>query len=294
MTPEVSIILVNYNATQLTCDCIASIYKQVQSCTPEIIVVDNASSTPIQAIRELYPEVMVIELEKNVGFGSANNIGAKRATGEYVFFLNTDTILNNDPFPFFITHMKENPEVGITGTYLKDAEGKYIRSGGHPYSMRKYIRLALNRYIHRPTKPEVTYGSTSERVGYVLGADIFMRREAFMLSGGFDERIFMYFEDVELCRRMQQQLHMQCHLISGPDITHLEGGSTTSSFSRVHNTASMIYCFKKEFPALQVLGFQIVYFVLKLPVIFDKRYSFAEHKEYLGSIFNYKKHLNKI
>ena len=239
-------------------------------------------------------DVMVIELDKNVGFGSANNVGAKNATGDYVFFLNTDTILNNDPFPFFIDYLQKNPEVGIIGTYLTNAKSQYVRSGGQTYSIHKYLRLALNRYINRPTEPEVTYGSESERVGYVLGADIFMRRETFMQLGGFDERIFMYFEDVELCRRMTHQLGLQCVLISGPDITHLEGGSTTSSFSRVHNTASMIYCFTKEHSAVKVLCFQIAYFILKLPVIFDKRYSFAQHKEYLQSIFNYKKHLNKI
>ncbi len=289
---SVSIILVNYNTPQLTCECIRSINEHVHSCSYEIIVVDNASSSPLQTIPDVCPDVRLIVLDKNAGFGSANNIGVRHACGEYVFLLNTDTILKNDPFPYFMNYMNLHPEIGVVGSFLKNANGEYVRSGGKTYSMRKYLRLACNWYLHRTNSPEVDYSSDELQVGYVLGADMFMRRNVFLQLGGFDERIFMYFEDVELCRRLATTADLRCCLIKGPEIIHMEGGSTSSSFSRIHNTASMIYCFKKEFPAYKVVCFQILYFLLKLPVVFDPRFTTSQNIEYLLSIFNYKKYLN--
>ena len=78
-----------------------------------------------------------------------------------------------------------------------------------------------------------------------IGADLFIRRELFEELEGFDKHIFMYFEDVELCKRLSDAGY-QSYIIYGPDITHFVKASSTSQFSRVYNTASLVYCLQKE------------------------------------------------
>jgi len=122
----VSVILINYNAGQITCNCIESIYKQVKSCDYEIIVVDNASAdNSVERIKSSHPAVKLIQSDENLGFGRANNLGVTNAKGEFVFLLNNDTILKNDPFPYFFKHFENEPSTGIVGCLLKTKNGEY-------------------------------------------------------------------------------------------------------------------------------------------------------------------------
>lgn len=167
----VSIIIVNYNTCKLTSECINSIYEKVHSCKYEIIVVDNASvDNSAAAIKRKYPEVILITSRKNLGFGRANNLGAKYAKGEYLFLLNSDTVLNNDPFPYFIDFSeKHNKKLGAIGTYLRDGQGEYSKSGGTFYSISKYLITALKKWFLLSSKEEVSFQKRDVLLTMLLG-----------------------------------------------------------------------------------------------------------------------------
>lgn len=290
---SVSIIIVNYNTCKLICECIASIYANVFSNEFEIIVIDNASTDDsVTQICCKFPKVKLIASKENLGFGRANNLGVKHAIGEFVFLLNSDTVLRNDPFSFFIDFFKtENSDlnIGALGGYLFDAKGNYTKSGGVFYSTRKYLFLAFKRWFNLSSQEELPYLTVAVETDYVIGADMFLRKTTFEELGGFDEHIFMYFEDVEFCKRLHTKGY-RSYIIPGPDIVHLVKASSTSQFSRIYNIASLMYCLQKEIGTFRLLIFQIALFLLKSPLLFRLR-DLKQNIEYLLTIFKYKKYL---
>lgn len=286
---EVSIILVNYRNPHLTVDCIRSIREQVHSTPYEIIVVDNASGDNSVAILQATEYIHVIPLEENIGFGSANNRGVAVAKGKYVFFLNNDTILENDPLESMTTYMESHPETGAVGGYLVNRERENSLSGGDLYTISKYLYIAVRKYLHLPAHIEIPEYRDELEVGYVIGADMLMRREEFLQTGGFDEKIFMYFEDVELCQRLHNQ-GKKAVLLQAPKIVHLEGKSGSTMFQKTHNTASMMYCIRKKYGAVRFRLFQFAYFLLKCPILLQGG---TREWEYVASIYKYKNYLRK-
>ena len=284
----VSIIIVNYNTCPLTCACIDSIFQNVHSCKFEVILVDNASSDDsiIEIKRRYASSVKLVASDYNLGFGRANNLGVKHAFGQYLFLLNSDTILRNDPFAYFFEFFHTRENIGALGAYLKDGNGVYTKSGGNFYSMSKYLMMGAKRLFFVPSNEEIPLSNDSCEVEYVIGADLFIRKELFEKIGMFNKHIFMYFEDVELCKRLHNAGY-RSYLIPGPEIIHFVKSSSTSQFSRVYNTASLMYCIQKEHNY-----FQIAYFLLKTPLLLNIR-NIRKEWEYISSIFKYKQYLVK-
>lgn len=298
MNNGISIILVNYNSFELTRQCIDSIYMQIKDEDIEIIVVDNCSSdSSLEKLDKIFPSIKLIRSKENSGFGRANNLGVQSSTKEYIFLLNADTILHNDPFPFFFYLFEKYKDIGIAGALLTNKDGGNSLSGGNTYSIRKYLRLALKRYKYRIlhkridfTEQEVDFNKQEQQVDYVIGADMFLKRELFLEAGGFDPHIFMYFEDVEFCHRVSD-MGYKMWLTAGPSITHLEGsGNKKTEFQRLHNTASLMYCMRKKYNIFEFRLFQIAFFILKFPLIFEKGKQ-KENWQYLLTIFQYNRYL---
>lgn len=112
----VSIILVNFNGEDVLVDCLNSLEKFVPKHNSEIIVVDNNSQdNSINIIESKFPDVRLIKLPQNLGFGTGNNAGAKEAKGDFLFLLNTDTIVTSDFLPHLLELMSSNSGVGIIG-----------------------------------------------------------------------------------------------------------------------------------------------------------------------------------
>lgn len=289
----VSIIIVNYNTCALTCACIDSIFQNVYSCKFEVVLVDNASSdNSVVEIRRRYASsVKLVESDCNLGFGRANNLGVKHACGQYLFLLNSDTILSNDPFLYFFEFIRSRENLGALGAYLKDANGVYTKSGGNFYSMSKYLIMGIKRLFFISSNEEIPLSNDFCEVEYVIGADLFIKKELFEKIGMFNKHIFMYFEDVELCKRLYDA-NYRSYLIPGPQITHFVKSSSTSQFSRIYNMASLMYCLQKSSSPFIFYVFQITYFLLKLPLLFNVGNIRKEWK-YISCIFNYKKYLVK-
>lgn len=289
---SVSIIIVSYNTAALTLACIESIKTVVKSCAYEIIVVDNASSDDsVRRIKQSYDDVVLIESEENIGFGRANNLGCQKAGGKYLFFLNSDTVLMNDPFEWFVSFYESHENVGALGGYLVDGKGEYTLSGGTTYSARKYLRIALDGVLRRKNDMELPYLEQPQAVDYVIGADLFVAKSLFERAGGFDSNIFMYFEDVELCARFMR-INKVNYVIPGPKIIHLVKSSSISQFSRVYNTASLMYCLKAKMAPVSFRLFQATYFLLKLPLILRVN-NLKNECQYIGAIYRYKEYLSK-
>lgn len=291
---RVSIVIVNYNTLALTLQCIESIYAQVKSIQFEIIVVDNASfKNELKEIKKQYPKVVCVQSDENLGFGRANNMGIEHAQGDYLFLLNSDTILLNDPFLYFVEFIscRTSVNIGVLGAFLLDEAGGRTLSGGDVYSKRSMIYNAFLRYFGSVRKDEVNWNCEHyTNVGYVIGADMFISKKVFEKLGGFDKKIFMYFEDVELCKR-SNKMGLQSFLIKGPKIIHLVGKRKTSQFMRIYNIASLMYCLQKEENKILFWLFQVLLFFLRLPFLFDSRFSLKENWLFLIAIFDYKKYL---
>lgn len=294
---EVSIIIVNYNTRNLILQCLQSIYEQTCDVEFEIIVIDNDSKDDsVSAIRERFPQVCVIEAGGNLGFGRANNLGAKQAKGKYLLLLNSDTILLNNAVKMFLDTfvlMCLEHRIGVLGGLLLDVDKQITGSWGELPTFSNQILSVLkltSKYstFNKIQKTEFTQKGFT-KVGYVTGADMFMLRSIFDEIGGFDEKIFLYYEETDMQRRIMQKGYSQ-YIISSPSIIHLEGRSTTKSLNnwkRITVTNSLFYYIYKHYCYIVYLLFRLIYLILRIPNLFDWRYSLRERKQYLKCLLTH-------
>ena len=147
---DVSIIIVNYNTYNLTHNCIESIIKNTCSISFEIILVDNASKDGSKEFFSKDNRIKYIYLEENIGFGRANNVGVEYASGNFLFFLNSDTLLVNNAIYILYQYLIENPKVAICGGNLYDVNMQLTHSFSKLFpSIVNDIDLALNRNLSK-------------------------------------------------------------------------------------------------------------------------------------------------
>lgn len=225
---DVSVIIVNYNTERLLRNCLKSISDMTKGVVYEVIVVDNNSSdTSVSMIRRDFPFVKLIESTKNLGFGRANNLGALKASGSFLFFLNSDTELRNDTISILHTYMREHTDCGIAGGNLVDVNGTPI----HSYSMRLPSEWTeLERFCPklslRLQGKNAFYNHSGKviDVGYITGADLMISNALFKSAGGFDPDFFMYYEETELTSRIRN-LGYSARCVPDAVITHIKGAS---------------------------------------------------------------------
>lgn len=231
MSLQVSVIIVNYNSEQVLVPCIESVKSHVSGISYEIIVVDNASEAgSFQSLRQKYPDVRFILNKRNQGFGAANNRGAAEAKGDYLFFLNPDTLLlDNAVLGFYRFLESGKPEVVSCGGNLVTAEGVPTTSyGNFPSLLQEFgdmgFRQFFPQYYNRHLKLGKKAGGLNNpiRVPYIVGADIFISKGAFLEAGGFDEAFFLYYEETDLFYRLYQQGYTS-YLLPEVKVMHLEG-----------------------------------------------------------------------
>ena len=205
-----SIIIVNWNTRDITRNCLQSIREEVANISYEVIVVDNASSdASIEMIRAEFPEVRLIVNEDNVGFGRANNQGMRVARGRYFLLLNSDTLVIDDSVQRLVSFVEGDARIGIAGCKLlfedRTLQGSCSRFPSIKISLLE--DLMLYKFLSRRQQGELLLNGYwkhdhTRDVDAVWGAAMLVRREVFNQSGGFDETIFMYGEDLELCMRV--------------------------------------------------------------------------------------------
>lgn len=268
---DVSVIIVNFNTKDLLVNCIKSIKLNTSNIDYEIIIVDNGSTDgSLEVVSNLFPWVHLIETGENLGFGRANNVGMQKALGKYLFLLNSDTIIKNNVLKIFYDFSENNSEICALGTILFGTKGKPCHSYGKFISPTSELIDALSiyfRFLKDKSKFSPNIINHPIEVDYITGADLFFPKMIIDEIGGFDSSFFMYCEEVDLQKRMNDFGYNRI-IIPGPEIIHLEGGSDKSktsiwSVSRLKNYISSKKTYhKKHFGNLSYFLFRLVYFPL--------------------------------
>jgi GT2 family glycosyltransferase len=244
--PELSVILVNFNDRQNLETCLHTLFEVVRREETEILVVDNASSdgSP-EMVRRRFPRTRLIENKKNVGFARANNQGLMQTEGPLVLFLNTDAKVNAGALELLMEEMLNNPQAGGVGPALKKRKDSYQVSFGRKvdFFYAFFQKAVLNPYYTWRLKSD----SKKREVGWLSAACLLIRREAVEEAGFFDERFFLYFEDIDLCYRMRGK-GWKLFFLPRARMSHAGGTSTSSvkHLSRYHYRRSQIDFYRKH------------------------------------------------
>jgi GT2 family glycosyltransferase len=213
--PDFSIIIVNYNLAREIENCLCSLIETIDSLehfTYEIIIVDNNS--PDKSIHETEKKfrrdnINFYYLDKNVGFGKGNNYGFSKASGRHICFLNPDTIIKEDVFSPIISLFERDTSIGIIGPKQQVKPPFFDFSAGfYPNILFELFNLAgLGVFFEGFVMSLYTKLTKKEffRVDWILGAAIFMRADLFNMIEGFDKDYFMFFEEVDLCKRVSER-----------------------------------------------------------------------------------------
>lgn len=226
---DCSIIIVNYNTKVVTNNCIDSIISKTRDVKYEIILVDNGSMDGSKEHFEQRDDIKYIYSHENLGFGKANNLGNQYATGEFLFILNSDTILIENSVKILKDFFKNNENklnIGVLGAILCDENLNKINTAGSFPRVKFYISDYLNLFFKtRLGTYEEIYFYDITKVDMVSGADMFLRRKLFMQINGFDENFFLYFEETDLQKRIVNLSKIN-YITNQTKIIHLEGASS--------------------------------------------------------------------
>lgn len=240
---DVSIVMINYNTFDLTKDAINSIKEYTKDISYEIILIDNLSPDGSgDKLNELFKDnIIYIQSGANLGTSKAFNIGAKKARGKYVLWINTDILIKENFIKKLFDFMEKNPSCGICGGNLVDFKGNPTHSFKRYLPNAKTIKkekglLYIKNFNKNNVKKSLEYNYTGQplEVGYITGADMMIRASLFEEVGYFNERIFMYAEETDFTFRAKKAGYS---VYSVPDaiMYHLEGasmGSKTFSVNR--------------------------------------------------------------
>lgn len=247
-----SIVTLNYKKKELTLACMESLYRQFkkefEQNQMELIIVDNDSqddSLPSlrKAIKEKkYANVTLIANDTNAGFGAGCNKGANVSKGDFILFQNNDTIVKDGGIFLMALYMKEHPEIAILGGQLRNFSGSRQASTGKFYTLGYAALLLLGgqRFGLLDKSPD-----TIQKVDWVKGALLMIRRNVYEELKGFDEKIFMYIEDMELCYRAHKA-GKDVYFYPNVMVLHKDFASTSKTFAIVNIYKNLLYFYKKH------------------------------------------------
>ena len=229
-----SIIIVNYNVKHYLEQCLCSVRAAISGMEAEILVVDNNSSDgSLCFLQPIFKDVRFIRNETNLGFAKANNQALKLCSGKYVLFLNPDTLVPEDALTKAVSYMQEHPEAGALGIRMIDGNGHFLPESkrAFPTPLACVFKLAgiaslfprsgfFNRYALGNLDQH-----TSQPVQVLAGACMLVEKHILDILNGFDERYFMYGEDIDLSYRITQAGY-QNHYFAGTTVLHFKGKSS--------------------------------------------------------------------
>jgi GT2 family glycosyltransferase len=229
---KLSIVIICWNDWKVIENCLRSIIQFTHNTEYEVIVSDNGSTDgSVDKIREQFPAVRVLENRANLGFARGNNAGIAEANGKYVLILNPDTIIHEGSLDRWIDFAERHPETGAFGCRVQNPDGSYQRSARpFPTISRYYISALGLRFLGHLRRPVLSdeyewwKGDTERDVDWQSGCCVMLRGALLNELGGFDERFFYQFEEVDLCRRVWGS-GSRVRFTPEVSITHLGGQS---------------------------------------------------------------------
>ena len=252
---KLSIVILTFNTKDLTCECLRSISelyeKELKSGEFEIILVDNASidktADAVLNLKPKIPNLKVIQNKENVGFSKGNNIGVKNAVGEFVLFLNSDTQVKDKGLLKMAEFLDNNKHIGILGGKLENADGSTQASVGKFYSILNLFILLFGggrAGLLRSSPARIS------KVDWVSGACLMVKRETFEKIGRFEEKLFMYMEDQELCFRAKKAGY-KTYYYPFISLLHKERGSSNRTFAIIHIYEGILHFYSEYKPKWQ-------------------------------------------
>ena len=246
----VSFITINYNAADITLQCIESIHRWLKSSDYEIIVVDNNSqAADLQHLADALPNgCRLIRSRQNTGFGGANMLGANFANGNYLCFINNDVVLTEDCVTPLVDYLANHADTGCITPQQYDGEGNFVRSFNHENSIltKTVPKGLLERWFpHRYPSRKKLYDKpfTAHNIN---GAFMLFPTETFWQCGGFDLNLFLYSEEYDVAMRLKR-IGKHCVVDPTYRFTHLQGSSArkAKSITRRESYISGMYCYQK-------------------------------------------------
>ncbi|MBU0608939.1 MAG: glycosyltransferase family 2 protein [Armatimonadetes bacterium] len=202
---SVSVIIVNWNTRALLAKAITSARQWAGRQTVETIVVDNASTDgSAEMVRALYSNAQLIANARNVGYTKAGNQGLAQAQGRYALFLHADAELTRGCLDELVRVMDAHPDIGACSPAW-DAEGQTVPAGVYPRLGLRMLPTERNRQIENRMVRACRRDAECYDVEWIVGAVLLVRREVIAQIGGMEERLFMWYDDVDWCRRMQRR-----------------------------------------------------------------------------------------
>ena len=251
---KLSVVILNYNVRFFLEQCVKSVCKATKDIDAEIIVVDNNSSDDsCKMMRERYPNVILIENNENLGFPKGNNIGVAASKGEYICILNPDTVVAEDTFDKVLAFAEKQDHLGIVGVKLIDGTGRFLPESkrGVPTPFVACTKI-LGLYKLFPKNLGKYYAShvgidQTGKVDILVGAFMVMKKDTYLEVGGFDEKCFMYSDDIDLSY-MILKTGRQNFYFAETSVIHYKGESTIKDHAYMqHFQQAMDFFYKKHF-----------------------------------------------
>lgn len=263
---RVSVIIVNWNAGAQLVDCVLSIAQYHHGLVSSVIIVDNASTDDslarVEALRNLPFQLQTVRNHDNRGFGAACNQGAELANSEFILFLNPDTRLFEGSLVKPISFMLQpsNSGIGICGIRLVDEEGNASTSAARFPTLQVMAGeiLGLSKLFPSVFPAHLMSSSELQESGFVdqvIGAFFLIRKSVFNLCGGFDERFFVYFEEVDLSLRAKQ-LGYSSYFMSEVSAFHKGGGCSerVKAARLFYSLRSRIFYARKHYSRMEFVA----------------------------------------
>jgi GT2 family glycosyltransferase len=233
---DLSIIIVNWNTRDLLRNCLLSIAACRGHLAIQTIVVDNNSADGSRdMVTECFPDVMLINSGGNLGFARANNVGLPHVKAPLVLYLNPDTEVTNHALMQMVEFLRRNPAYGALGCRIRNVDGTVQPLGlqWFPSPLTELLKFLVVSEQTRHRLPSLFPShnpATSGEVKKLFGACLLVRRSVLNQVGAFDERFFMYCEDVDLCYRITRA-GWRLFYLAEAEILHHGGASSVNSFS---------------------------------------------------------------
>ena len=250
----ISVLVVNHDGRDHLRHCLERLAAQAGSYG-EVVVVDNASSDgSARMVRESFPDCRLLALEDNLGFGAANNLAAESARGDALLLLNSDAWLEDGTLPRLAAALAADPRLALAAPELRYPDGRpQFAWAPETGVLGEAVQMLRNRFESRPWahREPPRWLRPLLGPGWYSAACVLLRRTAFEAVGGFDEAIFLYFEDVDLCRRLRRA-GWQLATVPGAVAYHVKGGSRPSGRGEIEYRRAQLYYYRKHRPAWEV------------------------------------------
>jgi len=285
---DLSIIIVTYNSSAFIGACLRSLVERMRGLNYEILLVDNASSDETcRLIQEEFPGVTLNQSPSNIGFAKANNLGLRKATGDFVLLINPDTLWKRGDVRRAIQFLRDHPDIGGLGCRLILQDGSWQKSHGYFPTLGRELKEAF--YLPR-LFPEMSWSkgmfNYRERfevrpVDWVSCAFFLCKKNAIMEVGGLDEHFFMYYEDIDLSKRMREK-GRTLYYYPEIEIFHYQGVPTLYDFGEspyLYFEKHFGLSFAKILRCVFLLKFFIRILIFALLSLFTGRETFKEKRD---------------